>query len=197
MGGECETNKKFVGLSLGLVCIGVLVGALIMTGVHQTLSEGGSANISFSVGSVHATVTFYKDGVKVFEQYHAGYVTKLGLNVTFAKLTGNSSAYNMTQYTLNNTFVSIGNQGTLTADSVVLPGEWNRTSATMHSCVYNSFNLTAVFHPGAGPYTADCIGVNFESGIGNNALFACDTFTEVTGIDSTFTITVEFKISGS
>jgi hypothetical protein len=135
--------------------------------------------------------------VKVFEQYHAGAVTKLGLNVTFAKLTGNSSAYNVTQYTLNNTFVSIGNMGTLTTDSVVLPGEWNRTSASMHDCVYNGFNLTAVFYPGAGPYTADCIGVNFQDGIGNNALFAYDTFAEVTGIDSTFTITVEFKISGS
>jgi len=192
-----ETDKKLVALSICLVCIGVLAGALIMSGVHQTLHEEGSANISFTVGSVHATVTFYKDGVKVFEQYHAGYVTKLGLNVTFAKLTGNSSAYNVTQYTLNNTFVSIGNQGALTTDSVVLPGEWNRTSASMHDCVYNSFNLTAVFTGTVGSQTADCIGVNFQNGIGNNALFAYDTFAEVTNIDSTFTITVEFKISGS
>ena len=188
-------DKKLVVLSL--VCIGVLGGALIMSWVHQTLHEGGSANISFTVGSVHATVTFWKDGVKVYEQYHAGYVTKLGLNVTFAKLVGSATWYNLTQYNLNVTWISIGNQGALSTDSVVLPGEWNRTLATPHDGTYNSINYTAVFYPNTGPYTADCIGVNFESGIGNNALFAYDTFAEVTGIDASFVITCEFKISGN
>jgi hypothetical protein len=135
--------------------------------------------------------------VKVFEQYHAGAVTKLGLNTTFAKLVGSATFYNITTTLLNVTYVSIGNKGTLDTDSVVLPGEWNRTSATPHDGTYNSCNWTATFYPGAGPYTADCMGINYEAGIGQNALFAYDTFAEVTGIDNTFTVVIEFKLSAS
>jgi len=184
--------------------VSLLLVAVLVVGVYvgyysavSTLRREGSAMISFSVGSVHARITIRQGDKVILDEYHGGAVTNLGLNFTFAKLTTNSTFYNSTQYNLNCTYVSIGDQGTLDTGSVVLPGEWNRTLASMHDCAYNSFNLTAVFYPGTGPYAADCIGVNFESGIGNKALFAYDTFTEVTGIDNTFTITVEFKISGS
>lgn len=187
-------NKKLVSIIITVAAISVLLTVLVYPyGTH--LFEYGSINVNFTVGSIHATITMEQNGVKVFEQYHAGAVTKLGMNVTLAKLTGNATAYNSTQYTLNLTSISIGNKGTLDSDSTVLPGEWNRTAATMHDCTYNSFNLTAVFHPNTGPYTADCLGVNYEDGIGNNALWGYDTFTEVTGIDSTFTITIELKIT--
>jgi hypothetical protein len=181
-------------LSVLLVCS--LAWIAFNNGSHY-IKQTGSAGFSFSAYSVHATITITKDGEKIFEQYHAGAVTKLGLNVTFAKLLGNATSYNMTQYNLNITSISIGNKGTLTTDSTCLPAEWNRTTASQHDLTYNSANFTAVFHPDTGPYTADCIGINFEDGIGNNALFAYDTFTEVTGIDNTFTITVEFKLSAS
>jgi hypothetical protein len=144
---------------------------------------------------IHATITMYKNGVKVFEEYHAGAVVKQGMNVTFMKLTGNDTGYNGTQWNLNLTYLSIGNQGVLDADSVVLPGEWNRTEAVQHDCTYNCCNFTAIIYPGAGPYTADCLGVNYESGIGNDALFGYDTFSEVSGIDDTFVITLEVKLS--
>jgi len=138
-----------------------------------------------------------KDGKVIQSQYHAGVVTKLGMNMTMAKLTGAPAYYNTTQMTAYIYWISIGNKGTLDADSTCLPGEWNRTLHVQHDAEYNACNFTAVFHPGAGPYTADCIGMNFEDGLGNNALWCYDTFTEVTGIDATFTITVEFKISVS
>lgn len=164
---------------------------------REQIIEHGSAGFSFTAYSVHCTVTMYKNGVKVFEQYHGGYATKLGLNVTLAKLLGNTTSYNMTQYNLNITQISVGNMGTLNTDSTVLPGEWNRTTASQHDLTYNSANWTAVFHPDTGPYTLDCYGVNCEAGIGNNALLFYDTCTEVTGIDNTFTITIEFKVSAT
>ena len=192
-------DKAKALLIIAVVVLSVaLVGTLILAGMQRSVKEYGSADVSFSIGSVHATITMYRNGVKVFEQYHAGAVTKLGLNTTFAKLVGNSAFYNITTTLLNVTYISIGNKGTLDTDSTVLPEEWNRTSATVHDATYNSCNWTAVFYPGAGPYTADCIGLNYESGIGKDSnLFAYDTFAEVTGIDTTFTITVEFKVSAS
>jgi hypothetical protein len=189
-------DKKMLLAILAVFAVGVLCGALLLARFPgAAVWFGGSAHVDFTANSVHATITFYKNGVKVFEQYHAGAVTKLGLNTTFAKLTGNSTMYNMTVYNLNVTWIGIGNMGTLNTDSTVLPGEWNRTSATQHDGLYNSCNWTAVIHPGAGPYTADCFGIYYESA--GNSLFAYDTFTEVTGIDNTFTITCEFKISAS
>lgn len=186
-------------MGIGLVCIGVLLGAFLMYSLApQILNLHGSAEVtlSFTSRSIHATITIFKDGVKVFEQYHAGAVTKLGMNHTLGKLTGDSW-YNITAYLMNTTYISIGNQGTLDSDSVCLPGEWNRTLGAVEDQTYNSFNLTCTFYPDTGPYTADCIGINYQDGIGNNALWGYDTFAEVTNIDDTFTINVEFKVSVS
>jgi hypothetical protein len=165
----------------------------------QYLKLNGSMGISFTCASLHTKYTFEKDGKVVFQQYHDGAVTNLGLNTTLAKLTGYSTYYNDTVFDLYTTWVGIGDKGSLDADSVILPGEWNRTSATIHDATYNSFNLTAVFHPDTGPYTADCIGVYYEGteGGGPESLWGYDTFNEVTGIDETFTITIEIKISVS
>jgi len=156
--------------------------------------KGFASNICFEI---HCLITMYQYDQLIFQQYHAGAVTKLGMNVTLAKLTGDSW-YNLTTYNLNNTFISIGDQGTLDTDSTVLPSEWNRTVAVVEDQAYNSFNLTCTMYPDdSGPYTADCIGINYESGIGNNALWGYDTFTQVTGIDDTFTINIEFKVTVS
>lgn len=162
-------------------------------------SMGATGDGGKSPYEVHATVEFYKDGKLVFAYSHPGEETKLGYNITLAKLSGDSG-FNLTTYNLNTTFVSIGNQGTLTNSSTVLPGEWNRTAGTVEDLVVTgetySFNVTATIYPDTGgPYTADCIGVNYEDGIGNNALYGYDTFNEVTGIDETFTINIEFQIS--
>jgi hypothetical protein len=160
----------------------------------KILNLYGSTEAHFTFGSIHATITIMKDGKVILKQYHAGAVTNLGMNVTLGKLTGDDW-YPLTAYLLNTTYISIGNQGTLTQASVVLPGEWNRTLGTVEDQAYNSFNLTCTFYPDVGPYTADCIGLNYDDA-GNN-LWGYDTFTEVTGIDDTFTINVEFKVTVS
>ena len=190
-----ETQKKtLVGLTV-ILAAALLVGFSIANFNNAFIAKQGSAHVDFTPGSVHATITIEKDGETILDEYHAGAVTKLGLNSTFAKLTGNSTAYNMTTYDLNLTYVGIGNQGSLDTDSTILPGEWNRTSALQHTLAYNSCNWTAVFYPDSGPYTADCLGVYYESA--GNSLFLYDTFSEVTGIDDTFTITIEVKLSAS
>lgn len=188
-------NKKQLASIVAVAAIAVLVTVLVYPyGTH--LFERGSVTVSFTTSSIHTTITITKDGTKIFDEYHAGVITQLGMNVTLAKLTGNITAYNATQIPLNLTYISIGNNtGTLGASSTVLPNEWNRTAATMHDCTYNTFNLTAVFVGASASQTADCIGVNFEADIANNALWGYDTFTEVSGIDGTFTITIEMKVT--
>lgn len=198
-------EKKIGALIGGTVTITVVATLLVLMFIQLPafpLFFNGSVGTSFSVGSIHATITMTKNGEKVFEQYHAGVLTQLGMNYTMGRLTGNASYYNMTTYPTtasNITYVSIGNAGSLSNAITVLPGEWNRTTALQHYGLYNSCNFTAVFHPDTGPYTADCIGLNFYSAtIGANyTLWGYDTFSEVTGIDNTFVITIEFKITVS
>lgn len=204
-----EKEPKGHGLTIAKIIVIVGVCALLLfvdfiAGMRHTLMQiGSNMNVDTGIASnlgkapIHMTVSFFKRGTTqlVFEQYHAGALTKLGMNCTLGKLTGNLTGYNMTQYNLNLTYVSIGDQGTLNSDNTELPGEWNRTAGVQHDCTYNSFNITAWFYPDTGPHTADCIGLNFESGISNGALWGYDTFNEKTGIDDTFDIKVEIKVT--
>lgn len=163
--------------------------------------------IDMTTTSVHAQITMYKyatpedralgvGGELVFDEYHAGAVTNIGDNQTMHWVFGDSDIGDSADYLDNATQISIGNQGSLSTASTQLPGEWNRTAATVEDQVQSQINLTCTFYPDTGPYTADCIGLNWEtSGDGN--LWGYDTFTEVTGIDDTFTINVEFQVSTS
>jgi hypothetical protein len=195
-------NKKLIGVAMGFLCIGIIIGALISFSINYTIVLQRTIGVDIeATRSIHATVWFYKDGELIFTYTHPGVLTNLGRNITLAKLSGDSG-YNLTWYNWNTTYISIGNQGVLSNSSTVLPGEWNRTTATVEDITATgtsySYNLTCTFYPdAAGPYTADCIGINVGSGtIGaDETLWAYDTFTEVTGIDETFTINVEFKIS--
>lgn len=163
-------------------------------GIGATGAKG--TQIQFPDATIHSTIYIYEYGKLIATYTHPGSVTKLGMNFTLSKISGSAANYNMTQYAYNATYVSIGNQGTLNTDSTVLPGEWNRTLGTIHDATYNSFNITAVFHPDTGPYTADCLGLNFDStALSLYSLWGYDTFTEVTGIGNTFVITIEVKVA--
>jgi hypothetical protein len=118
----------------------------------------------------------------------------LGLNITLGKLCGDTDFW-VAEYAKNVTYISIGNQGSLSTSSVVLPGEWNRTQGTVSNEAYNHFNVTATFYPDAGPYTADCLGLNLDTS--GSDLWGYDTFTEVTGIDDTFTINVYVEVTAA
>ena len=199
-----KTNKKLAIIFATILAVTIIATAMLVSYHYETQTDlrlYGGANLGLKGTDVpqvpyevHTVIRIYKAGVKILEEYHAGVVTNLGLNTTFGKLT-NNAFYNASTYSLNLGYVGIGNQGTLTAASTVLPGEWNRTAGTPHTPTYNSINWTTVIYPDAGPYTADCLGVYYEAA--GNSLFLYDTFTEVTGIDDTFTITLEIILSAT
>lgn len=193
------TAKQIFLIVMATVLVAALVAYGIMLEIPHIANLTGNVDINLNMrsgpsGSVHTLITIEKKGEIIFQEYHAGALTQLGMNVTLGKLTGNTTYYNMTQYNLNLTYVSIGN-GAPSATSEVLPGEWNRTYGNVHDATYNSFNITAIFKATSGSQTASCIGLNLESGIGVNDLWGYDTFGAVSGIDSTFVITVEIKVT--
>lgn len=210
MRGVKNTDKKTTAF-LSIITLALLIAGFIVYAVKvddKNLTINGSAKLKPSIESrdnrlpyeVHTRIIIEKEGEngreEVLNEYHAGVVTNYGLNLTFNKLFGNSTGYNATEYNYNLTHVGIGNQGTLTAASTVLPGEWNRTVAdSQHDLSYNQGNWTLVIYPGSGPYTADCLGVYCHAT--NNCLFLYDTFNEVTGIDDTFTITLEIILQAT
>jgi hypothetical protein len=198
------SNKKRV-FALTAFVLAAILGAFFVgnytSNKNLFLSGSTNSNLAASFGTggqdtkIDATVYITRTTPAGQIQF-VGSMTKIGINCTFGKLTGIAASYNMTQYPYNITSISIGNQGSLNSDSTVLPGEWNRTTVTPHDVAYNTCNFTAVFKPDTGPYTADCIGLNIGPvTIGLAYTLICyDTFTEVTGIDNTFTITVEYRL---
>lgn len=198
---ETEINtKKLAVLFAVMILASVGITALVSSqiGLYEiNLHINGGIPVDIQSNSIHTTITVTKSGQIIRSEYHAGAVTKLGKNMSFCKWTGNATLYNQTVWSLNLTYMSIGNMGTLNSDSTVLPNEWNRTVAMPHDPDYTNgkLNFTAVFRGTTGTQTADCFGLNYESGIGCNALWGYDTFTEVTGIDSAFTITLEMQVS--
>ena len=193
-------NRRIVGIAVGTFAIGVIVCAVFfMTFGPHLVNFSGTVGVDFEAGSVHSRIRIWKGDDLVLDEYHAGVVTNLGDNQTLFKLFGDTDMqYGVIPFTDNATFISIGNQGSLSTSSVVLPGEWNRTAGTVEDEAQSQLNITCTFYPDdSGPYTADCIGLNFNATASANNLWAYDTFTEVTGIDDTFTINVEFQVSVS
>lgn len=201
-------EKKTVTFAVALVVvavIGILAGAFLVIGLQYANILNLQGNIAGNVGidlesdSVHCRIRMWKDGELFFDEYHSGVVTDLGDNTTLFKLFGDTDLQNNTiPYTANCTYISIGDQGSLSSASTVLPGEWNRTAGTVDNEHQSYLNVSCTFYPdNAGPYTADCIGLNMNNTAQAENLLMYDTFTEVTGIDETFTINVDFKISVS
>ena len=193
-------DKKQVGIVIALMFICCLLTALFMYGwTLNTVNLHGTVGIDMETTSVHCRIKIWQGDNLILNQWHSGVVTKLGDNMTLFWIFGDTDMQvNNIPYLDNGTFITIGNQGTLTEDSVVLPGEWNRTAGTVEDETQSQLNITCTFYPDdAGPYTADCIGLNTNVTASANNLIMYDTFSEVTGIDETFTINVEFQISVS
>ena len=199
-----QHKKSIMAISL-VACLAVAFFAIGYQTAQTTIYIESAIGMLNSVDNnptdektdVHCRIKVYQGSTLIMDEYHAGVVTNLGDNATLAKLFGDAS-YNLTQYDMNATYISIGNAGTLNTGITVLPAEWNRTVAVVEDQAQSQLNLTCTFYPDTGPYTADCIGLNLQSGIGvDDSLWAYDTFSEVTGIDSTFTINIEFQVSVS
>lgn len=198
-------KKRYVFFGVALLLTGILFGAFLTLNIAPVLDLYGSIGVAQDTNrppvTLHGKIEFWKEDTMLYAFVHPGAVTKLGYNLTLAKLSGNS-AFSLTFYAHNTTWLSIGDQGTLTNSSTTLPGEWNVTAGSVGSLVVSgetySFNVTATMYPdSSGPYTADCFGVNYNGteGSAGNWLFGYDTFTQVTGIDETFTINLEMQIS--
>lgn len=197
-------NNKHIGFGACLVLIGILFGAFLTWQISNTLNLYGSVGVMSGVNKkryeVHSRVRIWDGDNLVLDEWNAGVVTDLGDNQTLFKVFGNSSwQYVDIPYLDNATFISIGNDtGTLASTSTVLPNEWNRTAGTISKNTGQSIlNVSTTFYPDAGPNTADCIALNFNTTLGANNMWAYDTFTQVTGIDDTFTINVEFQVTVS
>lgn len=132
---------------------------------------------------IHSTVKQWRwiDGAKylVYSYSHPAALTTIGENFTAAKQTGHAT-WNLTGYNYNVTYIALGHQVGLTTSSTVLPGEWNRTSATFEYIGVGHWNYTASFYPG-GSGTTNATSVNWDSGIGKDqTMWAYDTFTTIT-----------------
>ncbi len=170
----------------------------------QELKSKGTETIVNSGAKIHARIRIWQykgtpQEVLILDEYHAGVVTDLGDNMTSYKLWGDSDH----QYgSLNNSaytpWISIGNDtGTLASTSTVLPNEWHREVATIDNEAqsYLNFSCTISGADIPGSETADCLGLVFTETDDANDLYAYDTFTEVSGIDSTFTINIDIQVT--
>lgn len=193
-------SKKYGGLIAGAFAIGVIVCAVFfMSYGHNILYEQGSIGIDLETSSIHCRIRVWKGNNLILDEYHSGNVTNIGDNMTLYWIFGDSDFSPVSgDYDSNTTWISIGNYTNGIDETVTqLPLEWNRTAATIEDEGQSALNLTCTFYPDTnGPYKADCIGLNWASS-GDNNLWGVDIFTEVTGIDETFTINVEFKVSVS
>lgn len=200
---------------IALTMIGVIAGAVAMWNFmprilalqgYEIISTSSGFQVGSHAGIVHMTITIwqYKDTPYeklILDEYHAGVVTDLGDNMTLYKLWGdidmqygslNSSAYTP--------WISIGNDtGTLASTSTVLPNEWHREVATIEDETQSQLNMTCQITGAeiSNTQVADCIGIVLTNVDDANDLWAYDIFTQVTGIDSTFTINIEFEIQQS
>ena len=191
-----NNQKKLLIATLIVIDILLTVSILpFLLPVSEKINPVEIVNLKYSI---FASITFSKNGKIVYEYSGLDPLTNLGLNLTFAKLSG-SSTYNLTTYNMNTTYVSLGNYTTaMNGDTVALSGEFIRVSGTIHAQVYNGFNVTGIFQNLAGTNSSNCMGLNYESAsIGQNDLFGYLTFGLVTGIDSTFIITAEIQIQGT
>lgn len=192
-------HNKLALFTLTIIAISVLFSAWLLSSIPQKTTLDHASGLKYGLGyNVYATITFTQNGKLVY--YYSGLdpLTNLGLNLTFAKLTG-SSTYNLTTYNMNTTYVSLGNYtSAMNGATTALTGEFVRVSGTIHAQVYNGYNITGTFSGLAGTNSSNCMGVNYASStIGQNDLFGYTTFNLVTGIDSTFVITAEIQVQGT
>jgi len=80
---EMEISKKQVGITIALIFICFLLGALFMYGwTINTLNLHGTVGIDMETTSIHCRISYWKDGVLIRDTYHSGNVTNIGDNQT-------------------------------------------------------------------------------------------------------------------
>jgi hypothetical protein len=199
-----ETKKDNVknlnkARKIGFSILFLLLCSFVGWNIYEIgMIEKYGKQLQITIGyNVYAEITFIQYGKVKYHFSGLDPVTNLGLNLTFAKLTGYfTSAYNQSTYMQNCTYVSIG-YGTPTSSSTYLPVEWAKVSGTLHALVYNGFNITGTITPPASSNSANCMGINYEGTANSTSLYGYTTFSTVTGIDNTFTIVCEIQVQGT
>jgi hypothetical protein len=170
-------NRKKLKIYLALT---ILIGALVSTIVLEIyflnmLSRRGGLNIDFNlVNSVRA----YENGVLKYSFGDTEVMTNIGKNFTAFKLSGNTAWLDAGSMLKNVTYMSWGDQGSLSATSVILPSEIIRydVKANFTYISLGKWNYTGYWKP-TGSGNVDCVGLNWHSS-GNN-LYCYDVFTQI------------------
>lgn len=189
-----KINKLLLGITVFFIVL--LFVSSIHVIFHSSTFPNNRENLGFSL---YATIWINQNGKLVYYQSGLDPLTDLGFNLTFAKLSG-SSSYNLTTYNMNATYISLGNytaSASLNSTCIVLPNEFIRNSTTIHAQVYNGYNLTCLFNGFSGTNSSNCFGINYSPNFNSNDLFAYTSFSQITGIDNTFSITIEAQITGT
>jgi hypothetical protein len=162
--------------------------------LQQNSGIQGTNNVKLNITG---TITVSQNGKVIRTIQGDDPLTTYGETLVLDKLTGNATYYNATQYVFNCTWITIGD-GSVSAASTVLPWEWDRVVASFPSSAMTatSFNMTVTFTPPQSGLKANCMGINCQSATANTTdLVSYITFTEITGIDATFTFTLNMEIA--
>jgi hypothetical protein len=188
------SKKKIAAIVFAVAAIAVLSTALVAQHVIMGINVGAGLGLESSAGidnapvHMHVTISSTKPGYKTQEFYHADHVTYLGLNETFAKLTGNTTLFSAAgmdwgqisnMWNANLTVISIGYNTTVAQvnqSATYVYNEWCRTncSNTISNGALGQYNFTVTIVPGttpagslwtgASPYTAQWIGLSYYNG---------------------------------
>ena len=202
-----KIKTGLIVLCMALACsIPILLSTriIILLPQHYQVIEKNTFNVGSQseVGqvmfawNVHSTIRQYRtiDGQKhlIYTYSHPAALTTLFENLTAAKITGDT-AWNLTDYLANVTYIALGIDVGLTTASTVLPGEWNRTDGVFEYIAVGHWNYSASFYPNGSGIT-NATSMNWLSGIGTDLSMAYyDTFADIS-YTSNDQIDVEWEV---
>lgn len=186
---KMNLNKKNIAKYIAIFSIAFLIGLCFhaefrTTQVYYKLYEkqiivnaGKPTEFSLTF-DLTGWLRFYQNGKLSSIEELGSAMTKIGINLTMAKLTGNTTIGLVSDYLYNLTYIALGTDVGLTTSSTVLPNEWNRTSGDQVILENGArCNLTATIYP-SGSGSTNATSVNWKSGIGtDNSMIFYDTFT--------------------
>jgi len=182
-------DKKFVGLSIGLVCIGVLIGAFVFYSFQWGFFRSAELNIDVGTMSLHmhAEVEF-ANGTILDLGYHTGVLTTIGKNWIEDQL-GDSPSTNPAKWISLSTSTSTPLASWTQIPTEITTGGLERATGTYTSTGDGVWTISLQFTASATHTNVQLCGFQYAvSGDGN--LMWADTFTPVTlSISDKLTVT--------
>lgn len=157
-----------------------LIGALIITSFLVTKEHFNEKNddgldIHFSI---RCSINHYRNSILIYQFGDTEVLTNIGKNFTAFKISGDTDWIHAGDMLYNVTFLGWGDQGSLSASSVILPNEITRydVKANFTYISLGKWNYTGYWKP-TGSGNVDCVGMYWQST--GNYLFCYDVFTQV------------------